>query len=267
MQQAEDFFQESLVLGEALDDVLPLGLQTPTGFKGWTVETIVRHLHFWNQMALWALEDAEALSKNIEPIVVGMGAGKTLPTMEQEQIPLAGRELLQAWRDMTEVLHEAYRKADPSQRCAWVGPSMSARSCITARQMETWAHGQAIFDELGREREETDRLQNIVILGVNTYDWTYQCRGETPPSPKPYVELIAPSGALWHYGEPQEANRVTGNAVDFARVVTQTRNVADTALQVLGGPADSWMRNAQCFAGGPNPPPEPGSRFTKKAMQ
>jgi len=33
---------------------------------------------------------------------------------------------------------------------------MSACSCITARQMETWAHGQAIYDELGQTRQNTD---------------------------------------------------------------------------------------------------------------
>ncbi len=158
MRQADDFYQESLVLGEALDDDLPLGLQTPTGFKGWTVETIVRHLHFWNQMALWALEDAEALSKNIEPIVVGMGAGKTLPTLEQEQIPLAGRELLEAWRDMTEVVHEAYRKADPSQRCAWVGPQHECT--VLYPQHVKWRRGPTVRPYLtslaGRARRPID---------------------------------------------------------------------------------------------------------------
>ena len=43
---------------------------------------------------------------------------------------------------------------------------MSARSAISARQMETWAHGQEVFDVLGADREEHDRIRNIVVLGL-----------------------------------------------------------------------------------------------------
>ena len=49
---------------------------------------------------------------------------------------------------------------------------MSVRSSITARHMETWAHGQEIFDQLGFERIDTDRIKNIVVIGVNI-GWTY----------------------------------------------------------------------------------------------
>jgi len=43
-------------------------------------------------------------------------------------------------------------------------------------------------------------------------------------------------------------------------VVTQGRNVADTALAVVGTTAERWMAVAQCFAGGPEEPPAPGQR-------
>ena len=140
---------------------------------------------------------------------------------------------------------------------------MSARSSITARQMETWAHSQAIFDLKGVEREESDRIQNIVVLGVNTFAWTFQARQQTPPGPMPQLVLSAPSGAEWTYGEAQDDNRISGSAVDFARVVTQTRHVQDTALQVSGAVAQTWMANAQCFAGPPNDPPPPGTRYVQ----
>ncbi|MEO0974316.1 MAG: hypothetical protein AAFX85_14590, partial [Pseudomonadota bacterium] len=53
---------------------------------------------------------------------------------------------------------------------------------------------------LGVERENTDRIQNIVVLGVNTYGWTYKTRRETPPGPMPYLVLTAPSGACESIG-------------------------------------------------------------------
>ena len=54
------------------------------------------------------------------------------------------------------------------------------------------AHGQEV-DALG-DREEHDRIRNIVVLGVNTFGWTFKVRNEAPPEPMPYVELVAPSG-------------------------------------------------------------------------
>ena len=70
---------------------------------------------------------------------------------------------------------------------------MSARSSITARQMETWAHGQEIFDCLGVVREEGDQIKNIVHLGVSTFAWTFLNRQLDLPKEVPYVSLILPS--------------------------------------------------------------------------
>jgi len=57
---------------------------------------------------------------------------------------------------------------------------------------------------------------------------------------------------------------VKGAATEFCQVVTQTRNIEDVALEVSGKSAKNWMRQAQCFAGPPNNPPPPGSRFKTK---
>jgi uncharacterized protein (TIGR03084 family) len=108
---------------------------------------------------------------------------------------------------------------------------MSVRSAITARLMETWAHGQAIYDRLGVVRRNTDRIRNIAVLGVNTYDWSFRVHGQRPPQPKPHVRLTAPSGAIWTWNEPSETDLVEGSAEAFCQVVTQVRNVADTRLR------------------------------------
>jgi len=52
-------------------------------------------------------------------------------------------------------------------------------------------------------------------------------------SAKPFVQLIAPSGAIWEWNEHSEENRLEGTAVDFCRD-TQTRNVSDTGLHAAG---------------------------------
>lgn len=77
----------------------------------------------------------------------------------------------------------------------------------------------------------------------------------------PFVKLTAPSGEVWSFGEENASNRIEGNASEFCQVVTQTRNIKDTVLTVIGPVAEDWMSKAQCFAGGRNDPPAPGTRF------
>lgn len=82
------------------------------------------------------------------------------------------------------------------------------------------------------------------------------------PGAAPRVRLIAPSGAIWEWNAENASDSVAGTAVDFCHVGTQGRNVADTPLEVVGDGAARWMAIAQCFAGGPADPPEPGRRAT-----
>jgi uncharacterized protein (TIGR03084 family) len=137
---------------------------------------------------------------------------------------------------------------------------MSVRSSITARLMETWSHAQAVYDLLGVERLDTDRIRNIAQLGINTFGWTFHNRGEAPPGDVPAVRLTAPSGATWEWNVENTLDLVEGSASEFCQVVAQTRNIADTDLLVSGPVATRWMAVAQCFAGPVETPPPPGAR-------
>ncbi len=112
-----------------------------------------------------------------------------------------------------------FKIADPKKRVPWAGPAMSVRSSITARLMETWAHGQAIYDLLGEKRRDTDRIRNIVVLGINTFGWTFANRAMAVPPNRPYVRLLAPSAAVWEWGQPDQENLIEGSAVEFCQVV------------------------------------------------
>ena len=82
-------------------------------------------------------------------------------------------------------------------------------------------------------------------------------RGREASSEPVLVELALPSGVLWTSGDPAATDAVRGSAEDFCLVVTQRRNVADTALHVEGPAATEWLSIAQCFAGAPTLPPAP----------
>lgn len=263
MKQAQDFLDESMALFQLVADMDAEALARPTQFKGWTINRIIGHLHVWNEAAVLSLQDPEAFGQYVARLATLIGKGKTMADLEAERLfGMIGPDLVAAWRDHLSVIAEAFDRTDPSKRVPWVGPSMSARSAMTARLMETWAHGQAVFDLEGIEREEADRIENIVTLGVRTYDWTFKVRGQQPPGPMPQLRLTLPSGRLLEMGEGPD--QISGPARDFCQVVCQTRNIADVALEVSGPTAVAWMQIAQCFAGPPEEPPSPGARFATR---
>ena len=260
MQQATDFLNESEALNALLLPLSEADFQSPTQFKGWTINNIIRHLHVWNIAVDLSLQDEAAFSAFVAAMMAGVRGGK-LPEFEVSYLNnLSGHALLSAWMQRVETTAAAFAATDPKLRLKWVGPDMSALSSITARLMETWAHAQAIYDVLGIARRDTDRIGNIVRLGVNTWGFTWKNRRMEPPGPMPQLRLAAPSGAIWEYGEPSDSGAISGSATEFCQVVTQCRNIADTSLEVAGEVAHQWMSVAQCFAGPPQDPPLPGTR-------
>jgi uncharacterized protein (TIGR03084 family) len=266
MQQAGDFLEESEALSALLAPLSGVDFETPTQFKGWTINNILRHLHVWNIAADLSLTDEAAFSGFMASMVAGIRGGK-LPDFEAAYLGnISGQKLRETWAETFENVAQHFGDADPKSRLKWVGPDMSAISSITARLMETWSHAQAIYDVLGVARIDADRVGNIVRLGVNTYGFTWKNRRQEPPGPMPQLKLTAASGASWEYGEPSDSGVITGSATEFCQVVTQCRNIADTSLDVTGEVAHQWMAVAQCFAGPPQDPPPAGTRFRKQGV-
>jgi uncharacterized protein (TIGR03084 family) len=265
MQQAQDFLDESEAILALVQDLSPAQMVAETGFKGWTIDAILRHLHVWNMAAFWSLSAPEKFRAFMAEAMANMrGQSGAMRSFESAYLDdLAGAELIVVWRDFFRQMAPVFGAADPAARVEWAGPSMSVRSSITARLMENWAHAQAIYDELGIIRQNHDRIGNIVMIGLNTYGWTFKVNGEEAPDPVPYLRLTAPSGAIWEHGAPSADERIEGLAEQFCQVVTQCRNIADTQLTVTGPNATRWMAIAQCFAGGAETPPPPGTRRTK----
>jgi len=260
-QAAYDFRDES----EALHRLLaPLGAEDfrrRTSFKGWTIDDVVRHLHLWNHAADESAFAPEAFAARKQALLADLARGVALARIEAVwHDGSSGPTLRDAWHTAVADMAPRWAGEDPARRVTWVGPDMSLRSSITARLMETWAHGQAVYDLLGVRRQDTDRIRGIALLGVSTFRWTFTNRRLEPPADLPHVRLTAPSGAIRTWNEPSATNLVEGSATEFCQTVTQVRNVADTQLRVVGEAARRWMAIAQCFAGPPEDPPAPGTR-------
>jgi uncharacterized protein (TIGR03084 family) len=262
MQQAYDFRGESEALYELLEPLAEGDYTTPTLFKNWTINDVLQHLHHFNIMADLSLSDPEKFSVEIAKIISLRDETSFVEASNQLLGGIKGPALLETWRAYYADMTPRFASTDPKQRVKWVGPDMSARSSITARLMETWAHGQEIYDVLGRRRVNTDRIRNIAHLGVNTFGWTFVNRKQPVPEPMPYVALAGPTGDIWEWGIQSDGEYIKGAAEEFCQVVCQTRNIADTNLKVVGSVANRWMSIAQCFAGVPRDPPLPGTRVS-----
>ncbi|NNN13805.1 MAG: maleylpyruvate isomerase family mycothiol-dependent enzyme, partial [Acidimicrobiaceae bacterium] len=130
-------------------------------------------------------------------------------------------------------------------------------SMLTARLMETWAHGIDIRDSLGLAPNDSRRLAHVCFLGYRTRAFSFTNRGLAPPENDVFIELKHQQGLL-SYGNPNADNRISGTSLDFALVVTQRRHLLDTSLVVEGKDALEWMQISQAFAGPPGPGRQPG---------
>ena len=234
-------------------------LATPS--PRWAIRDQIGHLAFFDETAALAITNPEEFINHRSEF--GKAAIER-PSADDELTLGAFRamtadELLTHWRHWRTQLAAAAASCGEKDRVEWYGPSMGAKSFLTARLMEAWAHGQDICDTVGSEREPTDRLRHIAQLGFITRGWTYINRKLEIPAGEVRVELSSPGGEIWTFGPDDAEAMVRGTAVDFCLVTTQRRNVADTALEINGAAAQDWLDKAQLFAGPPSNPPDPRS--------
>jgi len=252
----DDMAAEQAALGAVLRALPPDAWDLPTHAPGWAVRDQVAHLASTDEAATLAIVDPKGFAEAVRQRRTG--AEGDSPSFLERGRALPPEDVLAWWEEASAALIAAARGLAPRTRLPWYGPAMSAASFITARLMETWSHGLDVVDVVNAERPDTDRLRHIARLGVLTLPYSYRARGLTPPAAPVWVELTAPSGARWTFGDESAADRLRGTVTDFCRVVTQRRHVADTDLVVEGPVAEEWMRIAQAFAGPPGEGRRPG---------
>ncbi len=235
-----------------------------TPFFGWSIKDEISHIAFFDTTGNLATQDREKFQQGFHDFLAKIKPGESMYALIND----AGRkkpvdQALKDWRKQREGLVSALSQLDPKDRLPWYGPDMSAKSFATARLMETWAHGQDVYDTLKIRRKLTDRIKHIAHIGVTTYGWSFMVRQKEIPAPHMRVELKSPSGELWNWGPEDAENSIKGDAGEFCLVITQRRNIADTNLNVTGEAAKQWMQIAQAFAGSAEDPPKQGQRVVK----
>jgi uncharacterized protein (TIGR03084 family) len=251
-----DVSAETLALRAILDPLSDADFSLPTPAPGWSIGDQVSHLAYFDEVAVTSATDASAFAALLATVSADGGVSPDAVAAMFRQLPGTG---LRDWfgRARAELLI-VFAGLDPSARVPWFGPPMSVASSLTARLMETWAHGQDIADTVGAQREPTRRLRHVAHIGIGARAFSYIAHGRPAPAGQVRVELTAPSGELWTWGPEDAADRVTGPALDFCLLVTQRRHREDTAVLAAGPAADEWLDIAQSFAGPPGAGREPG---------
>ncbi|MBL8265346.1 TIGR03084 family metal-binding protein [Steroidobacter sp.] len=261
-----DLLSEYRALAALVERLSPEQWALPSAFYGWTPYDEIAHLCLFDELALLATTDSAEFREQQRQIEATMARGHEISQIARVRFSgWSGARLTEYWRSQFVQLTAILERLEPKARLPWFGPDMSARSFATARLMETWAHGQDVYDVLRLSRPASARLRHIAHLGVVTFDWTFVNRGLPVPGPAPRVELFVPGCELWSWNEPSPSNCVRGPADDFCLVVTQRRHYLDTSLALAGSTAVEWMRIAQCFAGPPADGPAPGTRVVLDA--
>jgi uncharacterized protein (TIGR03084 family) len=247
-QLAEHLTEET----DALLDVLQaLGAErwsTPTPSEGWSVADQVSHLAYFDGAATLSVLDRAAFA-DLQREALAKGAS-LCDDIAARYRDLSGAELLGWWREARASMLASMLVESPSLRVPWYGPDFSVASALTGRIMETWAHGQDVYDALGVPHRATAALYDVARLCARTRANSYAVRGMALPSDDVAVELVCQMGATWTFGE-SATERITGNAEEFCLVATQRRHVSDTTLVASGPAARGWLEIAQAFAGPP----------------
>lgn len=243
----DDLAAEHAALDLLLEPLDGARWATPTPAQGWTIRDQIAHLYFGDNRALLTATDPAAFVA--QRAVEYVDKSKFAQAMVGPELGSDGASVYAAWTHERAAFVAVYRTLDPKVRVEWYGPPMSPLSKVTARIMETWAHGQDVADALGSTREPTDRLRHIAHIGVGARRFSYTINGLDVDDTPVFVELTAPSGATWSWGDPTAHDSVRGPALDFCLVVVRRRHLADTALVAEGATAAAWLAIAQAYAG------------------
>jgi uncharacterized protein (TIGR03084 family) len=242
-----DLESEQDSLDQIVADLEPSLWLSATESPNWTIADQISHLQFFDERATLALSDPEAFVIDRQRIIAAAPHDLSVDLGRE----VSSTELLQAWRKSRRSLVNAASHADPTARVPWYGPSMAVRSFLTARLMECWAHGEDIAQALSLDRQPSSRLKHVAHIGVGARAFSLMINRLPEDSRSIRVELRAPDGELWTWGDESSDQRVTGAAIDFCLVVTQRRALRQSELMVTGDAAITWMEIAQAFAGAP----------------
>ncbi len=202
---------------------------------GWTIGHQIAHLAAADATVVAAVRTPDAFDVVPQDSDLVAADGAARPELREE------------WRAGRAEVVAALREIPEDRGFPWFGAEVTAQLMAPLRLMETWAHGQDVFDALGVRRKPTARLRHVAFLGVTGRTLSFHAAGLPIPQEPFYVELTGPDGEAWAWGPQDARQRIQGSAEDFCLRVTHRRSRAETALTAVGDDANTWLDVARVF--------------------
>ena len=216
----------------------------PTPAHGWDVRDQVSHLADTEEIAYDTSTggprqlNAEALSFPSPEAFTESGCEKGRK--------MNGADVLEWWVTGAAKTRGVLEKKDPKERIPW-GLGMSARSFVSARLMETWAHGLDVRAALGVPPNASPRLRDVAWLVFRAFPYAFSHAKREMPTGTLRMELDF-NGELWTFGPDEADNTITGDALEFCRVGVQRMKLADAkTLKAQGALAEEALQVARAF--------------------
>ncbi len=217
---------------------------TPTPAHGWDVRDQVSHLADVEEIA-YDTATAGPRQLNKEALSFESPEAFTESGCEKGR-KMKPAEVLTWWVTGAEKTRNMLEKKDSKERVPW-GLGMAARTLVSARQMETWAHGLDIRAALGEPPNLTERLRDIAWLIFRAFPYGFNYAKREMPTGTLRMELDF-NGERWDFGPDQADNLITGEAGEFCRVGVQRLKLADaTTLKAEGRLAEEALQVARAF--------------------
>src|SRR4051812_10810995 len=144
-----DLAAESEELDALVAELPPEQWQTSTPAPKWTIAHQIGHLAWTDEIALLSVTDPKAFTAQVQgPLTGEVDIADYVDEIADQRARAAPNQLLAQWRSGRARLSTALSSVPKEVKLPWLGPSMSAASMVTARLMETWAHGQDVADAL-----------------------------------------------------------------------------------------------------------------------
>jgi uncharacterized protein (TIGR03084 family) len=218
---------------------------TPTASRGWDVRDTIAHLADTDEIAIDTMDDGPR-SLNRFVTLFATGRDVTLWGVLRGR-RRSGADVLTWWERTSSEECDRLGSLESETRVPW-GLGMGRPAFVTARLMETWAHGLDVRRAIGVSSVDTDRLRHVAFLATRALPYAFSYAGRPYPATPLRVELDLPSGDVWTHGAVDAADRITGPVGEYCRVFVQRMPASEAhGLTATGAGAREALAVARAF--------------------
>lgn len=248
--------QETTKLADFLAGLQESDWIRPTPAKGWTVTDQVAHLAFVYNLAAQACHAPDEFKAGLQQ-VAEVGFEAAVKQGLTEYGAGSAQDVLGRFKFASHMAATGLRSTT-AQRVPWLVNPLPPSVLAMAGMLETFAHGQDIYDTLDTRVERGDELEYLVHFIARTRDFGYLSHDMTPPVQEFLFQITLPSGRTVEVGPADSSDVVRGPAEDLALLASRRRHRDDLDVVADGQDAKVWLTIAQAYRGPAGPGRAPG---------